>query len=303
MNRLMRYLTGGVALLVASAAVADATFFDGNNFNGRRLDLDRPTINFENSGFNDRAQSAIVAGERWEICNDWNYGGQCTVLEPGRYPNLGAWANRISSARPIALLPPPAPVVAVPSLGGVTFFETEDFGGRRFRVDQPFPDFLAARLSAGARSAIVEGQPWELCADVGFSDGCQVLLPGRYPSLANFGGRVSSARPAQEQRPGIRPAPRRAAATLFSGPNLSGRAFALGIEGESNLDGLFNDRALSLRIERGYWIFCSDAGFRGTCRTFGPGDYASLPLALEGRISSGRRISEDFPYSQNPTWR
>ena len=39
----------------------------------------------------------------------------------------------------------------------------------------------------------------------------------------------------------------------------------------------FNDRASSLRVQSGYWIFCSDSEFRGECRTFGPGDYASLP--------------------------
>lgn len=64
----------------------------------------------------------------------------------------------------------------------------------------------------------------------------------------------------------------------------------------------FNDRAQSLRVERGYWIFCSDADFQGECRTFGPGDYRRLPHALDNRISSGRRISERYPYSGRPNW-
>jgi hypothetical protein len=64
----------------------------------------------------------------------------------------------------------------------------------------------------------------------------------------------------------------------------------------------FNDRAQSLRVERGYWIFCSDAEFRGQCRTFGPGDYRQLPHALENRISSGRRISDRYPYNGRPNW-
>ena len=64
----------------------------------------------------------------------------------------------------------------------------------------------------------------------------------------------------------------------------------------------FNDRAQSLRVERGYWIFCSDAEFRGECRTFGPGDYRHLPRALDNRISSGRRISERYPYKGQPNW-
>ena len=64
----------------------------------------------------------------------------------------------------------------------------------------------------------------------------------------------------------------------------------------------FNDRAASLRVERGYWIFCSDANFEGDCRTFGPGDYPNLPGELNRRISSGRMISERYPYSAPPAW-
>ena len=95
----------------------------------------------------------------------------------------------------------------------------------------------------------------------------------------------------------------RASATLYSGVNLTGRAFPLGSEGASNLDGAFNDFALSLRVERGYWIFCSELNFHGECRTFGPGEYAQLPRELDNRISSGRRIANEYPYAGNPNWR
>jgi hypothetical protein len=57
-----------------------------------------------------------------------------------------------------------------------------------------------------------------------------------------------------------------------------------------------------MRIERGYWMFCTDANFMGDCRTFGPGDYATLSW-LSNRISSGRRISNDYPYNAPPAWR
>jgi uncharacterized protein len=48
--------------------------------------------------------------------------------------------------------------------------------------------------------------------------------------------------------------------------------------------------------------FCSDAEFRGTCRTFGPGDYPNLPAGLNNQIPSGRRISNDYPYNTSPNW-
>jgi len=52
----------------------------------------------------------------------------------------------------------------------------------------------------------------------------------------------------------------------------------------------------------GYWMFCSDANFEGSCRTFGPGDYPNLPPDLDHRISSGRRIADRYPYEGRPTW-
>ena len=82
-----------------------------------------------------------------------------------------------------------------------------------------------------------------------------------------------------------------------------GRYPTLGGQGSGNLDGTFNDRATSLRVERGYWIFCSDANFQGECRTFGPGEYPQLPPELDNRISSGRRISNSYPYADQPDWR
>ncbi len=65
----------------------------------------------------------------------------------------------------------------------------------------------------------------------------------------------------------------------------------------------FNDRALSVQVNEGYWLFCSDANFEGECRTFGPGDYPSLPPELSNRISSARRISTQYPYREHPNWR
>ena len=94
-----------------------------------------------------------------------------------------------------------------------------------------------------------------------------------------------------------------ARALLYEGPNLSGRTFVINAEVMPNLDGArFNDRASSLRIEGGYWLFCSDINFGGECLTFGPGDYPTLPWSLNNRISSGRRIHDQYPYNQNPNW-
>ena len=92
-------------------------------------------------------------------------------------------------------------------------------------------------------------------------------------------------------------------AILYEYGGFGGRTFVIEGDVVSNLDQTgFNDRASSIRIEGGYWMFCTDALFQGTCRTFGPGEYASLPWDVTNKISSGRRIHEQYPYSGQPSW-
>ncbi|CAG0987405.1 hypothetical protein BURK1_02081 [Burkholderiales bacterium] len=201
----------GVLMAAAGPAAADSiTFYQDDNFRGRQITADRPVSNFARDGLNDRFHSAVVHEGRWEICVDADFAGSCGVLAPGAYPNLGAYAGRISSVRPV---------------------------------------------------------------------------DGRYPgNRADDRGRNRDAR-----------------ATLYEGQNLSGRSYALD-ETMPNLGMTgFNDRASSLRVESGYWIFCSDSEFRGECQTFGPGEYASLP-GLNNAISSGRRIANAYPYQDKPNW-
>jgi len=307
MNRLIKHIVFGVAMFAGSTAMAGITFYDSENFGGRQIGGNESMPNFRSLDFNDRARSAIIEGGPWEVCVGTNYHNDCTVLAPGRYPNLGKWSKKISSARPASpsVAAMPLPAVALPPTGGIIFFESENFGGRQFTIDQPDPNFGRSHASDRQQSAIVEGGAWEICADSDFRGDCRIFVPGRYPELSGLSSHISSVRPSYDRRgemprDGMRG---RASATLFSGPNLTGRTFALGGDGASNLDGLFNDRAASLRVDRGYWIFCSDANLGGECRTFGPGEYPVLPRELDNRILSGRRISNDYPYTDRPNWR
>jgi len=76
---------------------------------------------------------------------------------------------------------------------------------------------------------------------------------------------------------------------------MSGRTFEIDRDVVRNLERVgFNDRASSLT--------CSDANFEGDCRTFGPGDYPNLPFDLDRKISSGRRITDRYPYEGRPSW-
>jgi hypothetical protein len=96
--------------------------------------------------------------------------------------------------------------------------------------------------------------------------------------------------------------PAAARVDFFDGYQFDGRMYSINGTVTNFSDVGFNDRAASLRVEGGYWIFCSDANFGGECLTFGPGDYPTLPWGLNYKISSGRRVQGNYPYTQNPTW-
>ncbi len=187
----------------------------------------------------------------------------------------------------------------------VTFYQDNNYGGRQFTADRPVSNLADSGFNDRVRSAVVHDGRWEICVDAEFGGGCGVLAPGAYPDLGAYAGRISSVRPIDERystnRPDDRGRNREAHATLYEGPNLSGRSYLVNDTMRNLGTTGFNDRASSLRVESGYWIFCSDSEFRGDCRTFGPGDYASLP-GMNNAISSGRRITNDYPYDDKPNW-
>ncbi len=219
----------------------------------------------------------------------------------------------------------------------IVFFTGTNMSGDQFALHVPTPNFDNGPYNDRARSAYVRDGAWLVCTDANFQGDCQTLGPGSYATLEHGLDRnISSARPvgggyAQPQGgygqpqgaqggynappppPGAYPPPQGGynqgyapapGAVLYEQPGFGGRAFPINRERIGNFDRTqFNDRAQSLRIAYGYWIFCSDADFQGNCRTFGPGDYPSLEWSLNRSISSGRMISNDYPYNQQPNWR
>jgi len=104
MNNVLRIAMATAGLAVATQAFADITFYENEGFSGRNFSTTTEVRNFERAGFNDRASSVIVMGERWEICEDSRYHGRCVVLRPGRYPSLASMGlnDRASSVRMVA---------------------------------------------------------------------------------------------------------------------------------------------------------------------------------------------------------
>ena len=104
MNAILRNALAVAGVAFATQAAAQVTFYEREGFQGRSFTTERQIGNFERSGFNDRASSVVVVGDRWEVCEDARFSGRCVVLRPGRYPSLAAMGlnDRISSVRDVS---------------------------------------------------------------------------------------------------------------------------------------------------------------------------------------------------------
>jgi hypothetical protein len=306
-------LRAAVALLLAAlatAAAADITLFQRNNYGGRRFTATQSISDLANVGFNDRASSVVIHGGSWQLCADAYFRGRCVTLSSGEYPSLASMGlnDRLSSIRDIGWANPAhAPDVPPPAQGEsprIVLYAQPNLGGRGVPLESAVADFQGIGFNDSARSAVVYGGNWQVCTDAQFQGDCEVLRPGQWNRLGGVGGRVSSARPlGGGGGPQVAAWGTASRAILYEAHGLAGRTFVVDRDVIADLDRTdFNDRARSLRIEGGYWIFCSDARFQGECLTFGPGDYPNLPRELDGRVSSGRRISSAYPYNQSPAW-
>jgi hypothetical protein len=199
---------------------------------------------------------------------------------------------------------------ATTAVAELTLFEHDNFNGRHFTVKGSVNNLADAGFNDKVSSVVVGSGTWQLCDDAYFRGNCVTLNAGQYSSLRPMGlnDRISSAR----ELGGWGPSPQSSGGgnwgegvrvVLYEGRNFSGRSYVITEPALRNLSSTgFNDRVSSLRVEQGYWMFCSDADYHGECLTYGPGDYQSLPEELNNRISSARRISQRYPYNQNPNW-
>ncbi len=316
MNSIGRWLSVALVAWSASAAAQEIQLFENDNYSGRRFASNGSVQDLDSTGFNDRASSVLIRAGQWQLCSDAYYRGRCATLGPGNYPSLRSQGlNRsVSSIREVGW----TGGGGVPGGGGgfvggsVTLYEGTGLSGRSITVNQPMPNLDGTGFNDRAQSAVVSAGTWQLCVDADFQSTCEVFRPGQYGDLAGVSGRVSSMRPIGGGGQGgggqgggwsgggwggnTR-------VVLYESPNFGGRSMTVTNDVVPNLAGSgFNDRASSIRVERGYWMFCSDADFQGQCRTFGPGDYPNLPPGFSNQISSGRRISNDYPYNAAPRW-
>ena len=209
MKTISRITLAIAALALAGHAAAQVTLYEHDGYQGRSFTTERPINNLERFGFNDRASSVVVRGnrsDRWEVCEDRRFTGRCVILRRGEYPSLAAMGlnDGVTSVRAVnrsarynddryAPAPPAPPPVQASQ---VVFYENEGFQGRTFTAEQPVADFRRSGFNDRASSVVVRGERWEVCDDVGYAGRCVILRPGQYASLAAMGlnDRVSSVR-------------------------------------------------------------------------------------------------------------
>lgn len=316
MNALLKTALAMTAVALAAQASAQVTFYEQDGFQGQSFTTSRTVDNLARRGFNDRASSAVVVGERWEVCEDQRFNGRCVVLRPGQYPSLNAMGlnNRVTSVRAVSrnariaeqrYAPLPAPVIA-PATAQITFYENEGLSGRSFTTGRQINNFNRFGFNDRASSAVVVGERWEVCDDVQFRGQCVVLRQGNYPSLRAMGlnDRISSVRvlDRNERIDERRYAPATAAVaapvaahiTFFENEGLSGQSFTTERQVENFNRFGFNDRASSAVVVGERWEVCDDAQFRGQCVVLRQGNYPSFrAMGLNDRISSVRVLDRN----------
>jgi uncharacterized protein YcfJ len=101
MKRSTTLAAGIAALLFATSALAQVTFYEREGFRGRAFTTTKRIDDFNRFGFNDRASSVVVTRGTWEVCEHQRFGGSCVVLRPGSYDSLRRIGlnDRVSSMR------------------------------------------------------------------------------------------------------------------------------------------------------------------------------------------------------------
>lgn len=286
------------AIAIAVQASAQVTLYEQEGFQGESFTTRRQVGDLGRFGFNDKASSAVIAGEaweRWQVCDDTRFNGRCVILRPGQYPTLQAMGmnNRISSVQAAARVDTPPPAAPVPAPSNVIFYENEGFGGRSFNTQTELVDLRRTGFNDRISAIEVFGGPWEVCTDAGFGGQCAVLRPGKYPSLKTMGldKQISSMRALRSESPPAVGFPR---AILYQGENFGGRSFVTqGDVADFGRSG-FNDRASSVEVVGGWFEVCPGNGYSGQCVFLRPGKYPSLAsMGMNNRISSLRAASGD----------
>jgi len=180
----------------------------------------------------------------------------------------------------------------------ITIYKQPNFGGGDKTFHESMTDLKGTGFYDQASSAVVKSGRWELCSQPAFKGDCMVLGPGEHARLdAKLFHRVESIREVQAA-PIARGEPygrdaypnRYSALEVYTAPRFQGRPLRFDRD-DSYVDRRRADEGIaSLVVNEGTWQVCSDADYRGRCRTFEPGRYPRMGRFENTPIGSLRRI-------------
>lgn len=193
--------------------------------------------------------------------------------------------------------------------GQITLYERPDFTGPYFVAKDRIETVSRhSGFNDTVSSIVVNEGRWEVCTQAYYRGRCIELTPGSYPGISvSLNGRVASARQIGYADPSpatMSPHPpivvsltvpaSTGRAYLYEDPNFGGAWVAVDRGRANDLDwaNFTNpaNRATSVRVESGNWLFCTDMAFQGNCRVLGPGEYPQLSGLLTAGISSARQV-------------
>ena len=186
----------------------------------------------------------------------------------------------------------------------VTLYSKKGYDGHTLKINGDERNLATRGFNDRVSSLKIKEGAWQLCSGTNYDGKCVVLDPGRYRSLEDLGleDRISSIRRVGRGHWGhdYNGEGHRDAVVLYKKEEFSGDSQTI-YDQESDLHDVgFDDKASSVEIRYGRWVFCSKENFRGDCVTLGPGRYSSLKrMGLNDRISSVRRAGDEWGYRRD----
>lgn len=198
---------------------------------------------------------------------------------------LMAASLAITAFSPVALAQkghhPPRPGASP----AIIFYSEANLRGESVTLNSDVVDFSRIRFNDRARSVEVRGGVWQICADGNYRGRCEYVdRTVRNLGELNLSGNISSARLIPDGQN-----PRNYDIVFFRDNNFSG-PFVGFKQGEADLSAVrFNDTASSIQINRGTWLVCEHADYRGQCEFLDRSVSDLGSLGLNDKITSFRR--------------
>ena len=167
----------------------------------------------------------------------------------------------------------------------IILYSETNLRGQSVELTTDHPNFNTIRFNDRARSVEVRGGVWLLCEDGNYRGRCEYVdRTVRNLGELNLSGSISSARVAPYDK-----GPRSYDIAFFADGNFGGPFLGFN-EGEANLSKFrFNDTASSIMVNRGTWLVCEHADYRGQCELLDASISDLGRIGLNDKITSFRR--------------